>query len=175
MRSLIRTFATSGAVVVLAAACSAAATPTPSATTGPTVAPVATTDAQGDEYVVGTQAMAITTAYTPTVVGDVTQYRGGVLTITDTTNDARVSGTATYAFSVDAYTKAGPEWGSFKLQNANGSWQGSCTGASWNAGNSWSGACWLAGSGSYAGYTYYRFFDQGDVQGIIYKGLPPTP
>lgn len=198
MHAIARSYLTLGLAGILLAACSAAAStpgpsatpspdPTPTATPTPTPTPVpsvtptpaATTDGQGDEYVTGTETIALTTGYSQTKVGDVTQIRGGVVTVTATMNDPRVSGTGTFAFSLDVYTKVGPEWGPFHLENAQGAWDGTCTGGSWDGGNAAMRSCWLVGSGTYKGYTYYlqgSLTDAGSlVQGIIYPGSPPKP
>ena len=105
----------------------------------------------------------------------VRQFRGGIATTTETMNDARVTGTGTWSFSLDLYTDAAPEWGTFKLENAQGAWEGTCTGASWNMGVSAIGGCWLIGSGGYEGYTYYRYMQTTEIQGIVFEGSPPSP
>jgi hypothetical protein len=192
MRTVIRSCLMLVVAGLLIAACSgastpspsaAAADPTPTATPTPvpsvTPTPVPTTDGQGDEYVVGTETIGLKTPYTETKVGNVMQLRGGVVAITAMMNDPRVSGDATFAFSADLYTKVGSEWGSYHLENANGAWDGTCSGGTWDNGNAAMWSCWLTGSGDYKGYTYYRQFTGGDagsqVQGIIYPGSPPKP
>jgi hypothetical protein len=171
-----------------AASPSAASDPTPSAATAPdptptptpTATPVPTTDGQGDEYVVGSWTVGLMTPYTETPRGDVKELRGGAVSITSTMNDPRVSGGATFAFSVDAYTKVRQERGTFQLTNADGAGDGTCTGGSWDSGNSAIWSCWLTGSGAYKGYTaYLQIIGHGafseDVRGIIYPGSPPKP
>jgi hypothetical protein len=159
-------------------------TPTPTATVAPTATatPVPTTDGQGDEYVMGTATVTLTTPTSETVVGDATQIRGGIMTIEAPMNDPRVSGTATFAFGADLYPAAiGPDWGSFRLENAEGAWVGTCRGAGWQGGDLGAMACWLAGSGAYAGYTYYlQATSTGDsldmlrLDGLIYPGSAPA-
>lgn len=202
MRSFIGTFRVLAiAAALLLAGCSAAGatpTPTPSPTPAPAVSPspvvtpsptaaatptpVPTTDGQGDEYVTGTLSLTLTTAPSETKVGDVTQLRGGVVTIDTSMNDPRVSGTGTFAFSADTYTKVGSEWGTFRLENAGGTWEGQCSGGAWDLGNATMWSCWLLGSGAYHGYTSYLQFvgsEDGTVppslEGIIYPGSPPKP
>lgn len=198
MHTIVRSCLTLALAGGLLGACSAAAsTPGPSALTSPdptpttthvsaptavpssTPTPVPATDGQGDEYVTGTETVVLTTSFTETKVGDVTQIRGGVVTITATMNDPRVSGTGTSPFSIDAYTKVGPEWGPFHLENADGAWDGTCTGGSWDSGDSALRSCWLTGSGKYKGYSYYHqatLTGAGAVvEGIIYPGSPPNP
>ena len=154
----------------------------PSAPAGPaaaTISPAETPDALGRVHVTGTESVLLDTPYTSEVVGDVTQLRGGVVTITTTANDPRASGTGTFAFSIDVTGDTGVEWGTYRLATADGAWEGQCTGSTWDAGNAALGGCWLLGSGAYAGFTYYRGYSwipgQAWVEGIIYPGPPPAP
>ena len=66
-----------------------------------------------------------------------------------------------------------------RLENANGAWEGTVTGASWNGGYTANDSGWLVGSGAYAGYTYYvHFWGSGYnylAEGIIFLGSPPAP
>lgn len=168
------------------AAAPAAATPAPTSTeitpppANPTPTPMPTTDGQGDEVVRGKMVLgALMQNYTITKVGDVEQYRGGEVVLSDTMNDPRVDGTVTFTFSVDLYGVAASEWGTMKVENGNGAWEGPCTGGVWaeGAGIAWS--CWLTGSGAYDGYTYYKQtqMDTTDlyakVIGVVYPGDPP--
>lgn len=157
--------------------------PAPSAT--PTVSqkptPVPATDGQGDENVVGAEATTLVSDYTQTKVGDVTQVRGVVLKVVETMNDPRVSGTGTFSFSADLYASAvGPAWGTMRIENAGGAWEGTCRGAGWNGGDAGARACWLAGSGGYQGYSYYLQAtaptpsQPGSVEGLLYPGAPPA-
>jgi hypothetical protein len=155
--------------------------PAPAATPAPTATPtpVPPTDGKGDERVVGTFTMDLSTPYTQSVVGDVVRYRGGVATVTLSMNDGRVSGTAAYSFSVDVYSVAGSEWGSLDLVTDQGSWKGPCSGGSWTAGSGLLLSCWLSGSGAYDGYTYYLVLSKpvGEspaAEGIVYPGEPPA-
>jgi hypothetical protein len=133
----------------------------------------------GATHVRGTESVDLTTPYTQHKVGGVMQYRGGVATVTAAMDDPRVTGTGTFAFSLDAFTVAATEWGPYRLENARGAWEGSCAGSSWDDGNRANGSCWLVGSGDYAGYTYYRWYRwiPGDVtvEGIVFAGPPPSP
>lgn len=192
MRSWIHAIGLLAGAALLAASCGAAATPTPAPTLPPTAEPTATptaaptpkptptpvpvTDGEGDEAVVGTQSGSITTSYTLERVGDVLQYRDGVVTTIDTMNDPRVTGTGTYTFNLDEYTTVGREWATYRLENAGGTWEGACTGANYSEDVISIMACWLVGSGEYEGYTYYQFRDGEQLKGVIYKGSPPpTP
>ena len=153
--------------------------PTPTASGRPT--PVPTTDGQGDEYVTGTEAATLVSEYTQTKVGDITQVRGVVVRVVETMNDPRVSGTGTFSFSSDLYTTGlGPAWGTLRIENADGAWEGPCRGAGRSWGDAIARACWLAGSGAYEGYSYYLQAEApspsqaGSVQGLIYAGAPPA-
>ena len=166
----------------LAAAPAATPVPSPKEITplpaSPT--PMPTTDGQGDEVVRGVMTSGgLIKNYTITRVGDVDQYRGGVVSLTDKMNDPRVDGTVTFEFSVDLYGVAASEWGTMKVENADGAWEGPCTGGVWSDGNGIAWSCWLTGSGDYDGYTYYKQtqMDPTDphakVVGVVYPGEPP--
>jgi len=191
---------------MLAAACASGATQAPSTaptpapsvtaapsqsappsdpTAAPTATPVQQTDGEGDEVVVGKLENAtVTKEYTEQQVGDVLQYRDGLLTGAQTMNDPRVTGSAQWEINLDLYTKAARQWGAYTLTNDGGSWAGSCTGGAWadepskGPGNfAW--GCWLTGSGDYEGYTFYQTvireaYGDAIVHGMIYKGAPPT-
>ena len=156
-----------------------APTATDAPTAQPTEAPVPTTDGAGPEYVTGTSSPGTTKSGTETVVGDVTELRGQEMTDSGTMNDPRVNGTAHVTLNADIQGDVAAEWGTTRVENAGGAWEGTWTGASWNAGNATSVSGWLVGSGAYAGYTYY-FNVHGPmmpfrVDGIIFPGSPPTP
>jgi hypothetical protein len=105
--------------------------------------------------------------------------RDGVAVHMTEWSDPRVSGTWTVAFNVDqdAATRHGIQWGTARIENDGGTWEGPFTGMEYepylmNAG-------WMTGDGDYAGYTFYWEGDAeqlGDVRtlhGVIYKGEPP--
>jgi hypothetical protein len=150
---------------------------TPTATASPT--PVATTDGVGDEYVTGTMNFSMVDNGTETKVGNVTQLRGVVLTGPWTMNDPRVNVTGTARLNVDEYDNVCAEWGTMRLENGNGAWEGTVTTAAWNGCTTANDSGWLVGSGGYAGYTYYvHFWGSGYtylVEGIIFLGSPPAP
>ena len=202
MRSIARRLAGAITAGILVAACGAAATPTPAstpvttpvpvaaATTAPTPIPVTTpvppTDGEGAEHVVGTAAANLQKPYTETKVGDVTQIRDGVAVLTFAMNDPRVTGMATWDFDIDLYGRVrpdglGPEWGPFRLETADGSWEGPCGGGTWHDGDAIVMSCWLVGVDAYTGSTFYLALEKAvaassaDVEGIIYPGSPPTP
>ncbi len=152
--------------------------PAPTRTATPTATPVPITYPTGPAHVTGTSNFSASSGE-ETKVGDVTQTRGIVLIDRATMSDPRVSGTATGHLSVDAYGTVGPEWGTSRLENAGGAWEGTCTGAAWSDFNASAVSCWLVGSGAYQGYTYYFHISTarttGAVEGVIFPGSPPAP
>jgi hypothetical protein len=148
------------------------AAPTPAPTPSPTPTPVLPTptpipppDGQGDDVVAGSEIVGL---------------REGVMTIRASMNDPRVDGTGTWQVDTDLRDGTGPAWGGFRLDNAGGAWEGSCTGSLWEGGTAGIRSCWLQGSGDYEGYTYQltvTWSDQGsgDVRGVIVPGSRPEP
>ena len=80
----------------------------------------------------------------------------------------------------DDYGDIGPEWGTFRLENDEGAWEGPMSG--FNMGTDTHMAAWLQGEGAYTGLTYYYEIVvsnsglelNGPVQGFIYPGAPPA-
>jgi hypothetical protein len=92
-------------------------------------------------------------------------------------DDARVSGTGTITANFDMYGTVGPQWGTYRLENAGGAWEGTWTGALWEGGNATNLAAWLVGSGAYEGWTYYAHVwgtSSLQVEGVVFPGSPPT-
>jgi hypothetical protein len=160
---------------------------TPVETPGPTVkditprgtpVPLPTTDGEGDEAVTGVVSDVVQTVIeSSTAVGDVTQFRDGVVVGTHTASDPRVTGKSKLAFNVDWYGNAGPMWATHTITTADGEWSGPCAGASALQGSLGSFSCWMAGSGAYEGWMYYQMNSSGagtgTTEGIIYKGDAP--
>jgi hypothetical protein len=137
------------------------------------------TDGKGPEHVIGTSSLTVTKEGTETVVGDVTRIRGQEMTDSGSMNDPRLAGTEHITLNADFYGPVASEWGTTRLENADGAWEGTWAGASWNDGYATSVSGWLTGSEAYAGYTYY-FHVYGpsmpfQVEGIIFEGSPPSP
>jgi hypothetical protein len=155
-----------------------ATAPTAAATPSSTPTPVPTTDGVGPEHVTGTELVSVQTYGTSVGVDGVTQMRGVVARTTDTMNDPRVTGTGTVNGENDSYGSVGPQWGTYRLENAEGAWEGNWTGALWGDGMVSDVTAWLVGSGAYEGYTYYfhaRGANPMKVEGIVFPGLPPAP
>lgn len=182
--------ALAAATAIPAAASAVPATSTPVPTPKnltPGATPLVMTDGQGAEVVRGVETGGgLIKNYTHTKVGDVDQYRGGIESFTDRMNDPRVDGSVTFEFAIDAYGVPGTEWGTMTVENKDGSWEGRCSGAHWRQGidpetqDGVASSCWLAGSGDYEGYTYYKQTSMDmednshlDVVGVVYPGEPP--
>ena len=145
--------------------------PTPSPTPGLTPTPGPTHSAN----VSGTAQLVVESAGASELVGDETQIRGIVITVSNAVDDPRASGSGTFHLSVDATGSLGFEWGTFRLENAAGAWEGACSGASWNDGNASDVACWLTGSGAYEGLTYYWHGTNAGLAGNVVGTIVPAP
>ena len=152
----------------------------PGAASPPAARPDLASDGKGDEVVGGGATLTLTTPYTYSRAGATTQLRDGVITVTTRMSDPRVSGTGTWRVNADLHPTTGPGWGTYRLENAAGAWDGTCSGAAWDAerGGAWS--CRLTGSGAYDGYSYLfsaTTSDPGidDVRGVIVPGPLPSP
>ena len=112
--------------------------------------------------------------------------RDGETVITQEWSDPRVIGTWTHAFNVDVDpdTGQGIFWGTTRIENDGGAWEGPYSGIEYEPpeGDFFTVNGWLTGDGDYAGYT---FFVQSDafqyggptrlLHGVIFKGQPPVP
>jgi hypothetical protein len=128
-------------------------------------------------WVTGTGSIPVEVeAGTETQVGDVLQTRGLVFTDEMAMSDPRVSGAGTGTWNQDAYAgDVGISWGTYRLENKAGAWEGTFTSADGPVAAS---SGFLVGEGGYEGLTYYWHQDIGDeisVVGIIFPGDPPTP
>ena len=151
---------------------SPAATPAPSAISyGPVTSVAGTSDCQ-----IGTGTMT-------TGTDGVEHYREAPVNCIDTSNDPRASGTFTASWNVewwgtDGNTGANVQWGTAKLVNAGGAWEGRGTGV-YSTDRGGTIVIWFKGTGGYAGLTY---FWEGTgpaspwiIHGLIHPGEPPTP
>lgn len=157
------------------------ASPTPAAPTVATHAPqaIAASDGRGDDIVTGTVTLVLAVPYTESRAGDVTRLRDGEITVTIHASDARITGTGTWLANADLYSAAGPQWGTLRLENAGGAWDGTCSGSAWDGGDSAAWSCWLTGSGAYDGYSHYFSATwnrpgAGDVRGVTVPASPPA-
>lgn len=165
----------------------AAPTPTADSTPAPTLnaAPSPTPVAYGPAVVVsGIEACTKKAEGTMTPDSDGTTHsRGTVLACTDTSNDPRVSGTATYTWAFDGWASgAHVQWGAGTLANEEGTWEGTYTGSYSNT-NGDILLFWFKGTGAYKGLSYgmWAVLPPEDVawtypvRGIIFPGSPPAP
>jgi hypothetical protein len=109
--------------------------------------------------------------------------RGGTFACTQTVNDPRVSGAYAATWNLDWWgtsdrsNGALVQWGTVRLVNAGGVWEGRATGVySTDRGDII--ATWYKGIGGYAGLAYFTLESGGGpwtIQGQLFPGNPPTP
>ena len=205
MRSIVRLLVSPALAAALVTACGGGVTPTetptasatatlvPTATPAPTLLPTATPTARptpapiayGAATVVsGTESCTFEKEGTTTTAPDGTgQYRGAILSCTDTSNDPRVSGSVTYTWEYDGWGQgATVQWGTGRLENAGGAWDGTMTG-SYSMPRGDILLFWFEGSGGYEGLSYAMWAVLPPakvawtypVDGIIFPGSPPAP
>jgi hypothetical protein len=158
------------------------APPAPTATSAPALspAPMPTPGIRSDARVAGSEQLVLVAAPTMTQVGSVQELRGGEASVTTQTDDSRTTGVGTWAFSSDRSDQVGFEWGTYRLENAGGSWAGTCRGGTWDEGTGAARSCWLSGGGDYTGLTFYFTVTRtaqgsGAIEGIIHQGSPGEP
>ncbi len=131
----------------------------------------------GPTYLAGTETRSLVNAGTSATVGEVRQVRGRIVSTTDATDDPMVAGGGTLQIDIDMNGNVGTEWGTYRIENAAGAWQGSVTGATDASGSFEDISGWLVGSGNYQGFTYY-FHARGTsvvtIDGIVFPGSPPA-
>jgi hypothetical protein len=198
MRTIVRSIVVLAIAAGLVGACGASAGPTqapslaatpadptatpapPDPTSTPTVAatPVKSVEPMASAYVTGTASISETNPGTTVAEGDCTRVSGVVVQGTSTMNDPRVSGTSTAQIGGILCGPVGFEWiTSMQVENADGAWEGPCTGGMWANANASNIGCWLVGSGAYKGLTYYMHGrntgDSATVDGVILPAAPP--
>jgi hypothetical protein len=126
--------------------------------------------------VTGTEVVSDIVSGPITTVDGIRQMRGLTATSTDTMDDPRVSGTGAIVGNYDAYGDVGTQWGTYRLENADGAWEGTWRGVIWSRGGGTEHTMWLTGSGAYEGLTYYAHTNSSlRVEGIIFPGEAPAP
>jgi hypothetical protein len=157
---------------------------TPSQAAIPSPVPAATAG-ELNASVTGTSDCTVGTGTVTIDATGVEHHRGAPVNCTDTANDPRVSGTFTAAWNVDwwptspgASTGANVQWGTARLENAGGAWEGRGTGTySTDRGDVL--VFWWKGTGGYAGLTYFEvaegFKTPWATRGQIFPGEPPAP
>ncbi len=164
-----------------------AATPTPTPIAATT--PVPTASAAATNYgpvtvVSGTlDCPSIDFGNETTGPDGVQQARGGTLKCTETADDPRVSGAHTESWNADWWGTADHssgalvQWGTARLVNAGGVWEGRFAGV-YSTDRADIIAVWYKGTGGYAGLAYFTL-ESGTgpwtIQGQIFPGNPPTP
>jgi hypothetical protein len=103
---------------------------------------------------------------------------------TVTTDDPRVSGSRTSTWNIDLWgnVNAGRwglvQWGTVRLENAGGAWEGRAAGVASYPERGDIFVNWYKGTGDYAGLGYFELwtgFEPWKIQGQIFPGDPPTP
>jgi len=109
--------------------------------------------------------------------------RNGTAKCTDTTNDPRVSGDYTATWNMDYWgtpddtNGAIVQWGTARLVNAGGAWEGRATGV-YSSDRGDTIVTWWTGSGGYSGLTFFDLVTgkgPWTIQGQIFPGSPPKP
>jgi len=114
--------------------------------------------------------------------------RGGQLECTDKANDPRVSGHTTNVFDSDGWGAGTPpdalvEWGTGRLENAGGTWEGTYAGV-YTSETGDRIVVWSRGTGDYEGLSYFQLYTPGsagevlagtEYMGLIFPGEPPPP
>lgn len=157
----------------------------PTAAPTPTPAPATAGPADRGVHVTGTETvLAVTEAGTRTTAEGVEHMRGLVATSTDTMSDPRVTGNGTIGGNYDRWlqTGAATQWGTYRLENDGGSWEGTWAGIAYPGAGmapAEDATAWLVGGGGYAGLTYYLHFHGSggtyEIDGLVFPGTPPAP
>ena len=149
-----------------------AASPSPVASVTPEASPALPSSAR----VTGTEVVSDIVSGPITTDDGIRQMRGLTATSTDTMDDPRVSGTGSIVGNYDAYGDVGTQWGTYRLENADGAWEGTWRGVIWSRGGGTEHTWWLTGSGAYEGLTYYAYVNSSlRIEGIIFPGETPAP
>ena len=188
-------------VLILLAGCTAGANPTPlptsasptgmpsAATATPTSigSPSATPAASGPiTYGPVTEITGAGTCPTAdlgsgtTDAAGMTHYRGGTFKCTMTTDDPRVDGTETASWNMDLWGTAEDgalvQWGSARLENEGGAWEGTGSGV-YSSDRGDIIAFWYKGTGGYAGLGYFELWtgkEPWNIRGEIFPSDPPN-
>ena len=131
-------------------------------------------------YVTGTSTFISAEHGRASTVPDVSySERGAVAVAEHEMSDPRVSGTATMTtlnVERDEATSNASIWGTMRVENDGGAWEGPHSGV--NRDGTFIATGWLAGDDDYAGLTYYLHSAGTDTgtrveEGMIYGGSPP--
>ena len=157
----------------------AAAAPTPTPTRPATPSPTPAAVSHGPVTVVaGTGTCPLLNPVWTTDPDGTQHLRDLSVECIEETNDARVSGTHTATWNMDAWKgAAGVQWGTARLENAGGVWEGPLSGV-YSAERGDTIMIWYTGTGGYHGLAYFELWtgqEPWQIQGQIFPGDPPTP
>ncbi len=178
---------------VLVGGCGGSASPSPTSipTVTPTVIPTEAASPTSVTYggatvVTGIEKCDLKEGTTETAADGTLHARGWTLTCDDSSTDPRVSGAATYVWNYDFWGSprsfAHVQWGTGRIVNSDGAWDGTYTG-SFTAETGDLILFWFKGTGAYAGLSYGMWAitplsEAGltyPVHGIVFPGSPPAP
>jgi len=191
------------ASLALLAGCASGASPTPvpmaptpiaapsAGVATPTLAPTPTASASGP-MTYGPVTVVTGTESCPGLNPDWTrdpngtwQVRDLTVACADTTDDPRVSGTHNATWSMDVWgaldqgAGEGVQWGTIRLENAGGAWEGQLSGVASLPGRGDIIVIWYRGTGGYAGLSYFEMVTGSPptwkIQGQVFPGDPPPP
>jgi hypothetical protein len=120
---------------------------------------------------------------TTTTEGGLTRVDGVVIEgIQLVLSDPRVTGRCTQHLSAVGSTADGVgfQWGTMRIETADGAWEGSFRAAYWDGLQAEAdGATWMVGSGAYEGLTFYLHYrghagPPADLVGVILPAPPPA-
>jgi hypothetical protein len=170
----------------IAATATPTLTPTPTPTPAATVAVAPTAAIYGPVSVFwGVENCDLTAVMgTMTGAGTTVQHsRNGTAECIDTVNDPRMNGTVTSTWNMDYWgtpdqsNGALVQWGTGRLVNAGGAWDGRATGV-YSTGTGDTIFWWFTGTGGYAGLAAFDVITGSGpwtIHGQIFPGSPPKP
>jgi hypothetical protein len=192
------------AITALVGGCSMGASPSPSPTATPgasasmapasplatPVGPPSSPAAAAMTPIKGTSTWVSGSPGTVTAGADGVQHaRGATFVVQDSVNDPRVSGTAAATWNKDSWgtadqgQAAAVQWGTERIENAGGAWEGKATGV-YSTDRGDIVAAWYTGTGGYAGLGYFRLSTSADltagvtrswkIRGLVFPGDPPS-
>jgi hypothetical protein len=131
--------------------------------------------------VTGTETLHSDITVPPGEMDDgVLRIRGIHATTDEVASDPRVSGSGTIVGNADVIRMHGPQWGTFRIENEGGAWEGTWRGVN-HGGSLDTGSAWLVGSGENEGLTYdYSLGGNNsdlvlETEGLIFPGEAPAP
>ncbi len=153
--------------------------PTPTPTAAPTPSPTPAAVSHGPVTVVtGTGRCPVLNPVWTTDPDGTQHLRDLSVECIEENNDPRVSGTHTATWSMDVWDgAAGVQWGTARLENAGGAWEGPLSGV-YSAERGDTIVIWYTGTGGYHGLAYFELWtgqEPWTIEGQIFPDEPPTP